>query len=690
MKVLLSTSPHVRHPAVLQNDFTPDASLMYGFAPVGLLSLAAVLRRDRPAAVCEIYDLNRRILSGALPLDARFYAAAAEDICSHEPDVVGFMTECDSYHHILQITRAIKQTLPDCMVVLGGPHASAVAQRTLEEWDSVDAVVIGEGEATFPELLDALATRSDLPVSGALIRGGPGGILRGGNRALIDHLDNLPVPAYEMYRPDPGEEIFIEVGRGCPFKCEFCSTAPFWGRRHRVKSSARILHEVHLVKELFGTTRVHFTHDLFTTDRNWVRAVCEALENAGAPVRWTCSARTDTVDEELLSLMARAGCNAIYFGVESGSQRILSEIRKNISLTQSFKMLEACRDAGITPNAGFIAGFPTEDAESLRETFDGYERALRLGCRPTHLFGYCPFADSSLYARLKELECRGHFVDLPLGAETDLANRQLVRSDPVLYGAYFRPRLPGVVPGELNAIDGVDEFSPLVEAALIPALELARLVGGMYEVYSRWLPWIHAHNDTRGAPAHRRSYGTPAVFATFVLEALGDMPETSAATLAVARAVRLNLSVAESASMPLSTTMASHRSLPLPAVEASSPITLNTLLSPGSVVATLALDYDVTPALLGRLELPLEEEPTYLVWQVSGTRSVRLLRVEQMLFDALEALGKNPATAGELFLGRLCVETQRGAEGAAQLDVSAMLASLESAAREGLIKAHHD
>ncbi|MGB8507961.1 MAG: radical SAM protein, partial [Pyrinomonadaceae bacterium] len=400
---------------------------------------------------------------------------------------------------------------------------------------------------------------------------------------------------------------------------------------------------------------------------------------------------TDTVDEDLLSVMARAGCDAIYFGIESGSPRILGEIRKNISLSQSFAMLEACRDAGITPNAGFIAGFPTEDAGSLRETFDGYERALRLGCRPTHLFGYCPFADSSMYARLKEMECRGHFVDLPLGAQTDMANRQLVRSDSVLYGSYFRPRLPDVVPGELNAIDGVDEFSPLVEAALAPTLALARLAGGMYEVFSRWLPWIHARNDARGAPAHRRSYGTPAAFATFVLETLGNMPEVSAAIIAVARAVQVNLSVAESASASASTTMASHRSLVLPTMEPSTPITLNTLLSPGSIVATLALDYDVTPALLGRPELPLKEEPTYLVWQVSGERFVRLLRVEQMLFDALETLGRNPATAGELFLGRLGVETPPGAtEGAARLDAAAMLASLESAAREGLIKAHHD
>src|SRR5215212_4914757 len=146
MKILLVTSPHVRHAAVLQNDFQPDPSLMYSFAPVGLLSLQAVLRRDEPASSCEIYDLNRKILAGSFALDGSFYNAVATDLCSTSPDVIGFMTECDSYHHVLQIGAAIKHIAPGCKFVLGGPHASAVARPTLARCSYVDAIVIGEGE----------------------------------------------------------------------------------------------------------------------------------------------------------------------------------------------------------------------------------------------------------------------------------------------------------------------------------------------------------------------------------------------------------------------------------------------------------------------------------------------------------------------------------------------------------------
>src|SRR5262245_8106411 len=106
MRIVLATSPHVRHPAVLESDFAPQPSMMYSFAPVGLLALSAMLREDlqiEPA----LFDTNQEIVRGAIPLDPYFYRSAAERISAHEPDVLGFMTECDSYHHVLQIMEQV-------------------------------------------------------------------------------------------------------------------------------------------------------------------------------------------------------------------------------------------------------------------------------------------------------------------------------------------------------------------------------------------------------------------------------------------------------------------------------------------------------------------------------------------------------------------------------------------------------
>ncbi|RSK38915.1 B12-binding domain-containing radical SAM protein [Hymenobacter perfusus] len=689
MKLLLATSPHVRHAAVLQSDFKPLATVMYSFAPLGLLSLTAIVQERRPDISCALYDINRRVLSGALKLDNQFYRAAAEDICADQPDVIGFMTECDSYHHVLQIAMAIKEHAPKSKIVLGGPHASAVAELTLERYKAIDAIVLGEGELTFIDLLSALECDIQKSVLGALTRGADGDILKGGSRPLIAHLDDLPIPAYDHYQPDPGEEIFLEVGRGCPFKCEFCSTAPFWGRRHRVKSPARILKEIALLRELYGTTRVHFTHDLFTTDRKWVVAVCNALIDSGSPVRWTCSARTDTVDKPLLDLMSRAGCNAIYFGLESGSQRMLHEIRKDIPLQQSLDVLEVCLKAGITPNAGFIAGFPTEDRQSLMETFNAYEKALRLGSRPTHLFGYCPFVDSSMYARLNGLQCSGHFVDLPLGVETDRNNRVIIKSDPDLFGSYYRAILPDLMPGQEGVIDALDEFSPLVEAMLAPTLALADITGGMYEVYRAWLTWIHTRNDAEDAQSYRRGYGTPADFATFVLAELRKQPPVRSAAIAAAEAILVNMRVAEHVSTFESISIASYRSLILPTLESLPDILLGTSFSQGAILESIALDYDVTPALSGHSDLPANPEPTFLAWQIQDDGSIRLLQVDYCIYAVIKALKRGTMTAAELFVFQL--DGNEDLMGIApQKDVSTLIASLSNAAREGLIRVHHD
>src|SRR5262245_11927679 len=636
MQLVLSTSPHVRHPAVLQNDFTIEQSVMYSFAPVGLLALSAVLRQTLSLQPV-LFDLNQHIVQGDIRLDAGFYQHAAACICTHEPDVLGFMTECDSYHHVLQIMEQVKRRRPSCRCVLGGPHASAVAQRTMERKPFVDAIVIGEGERTLPDLVTAFAAGSEAPVPGAWRRVASG-VVDGGPRPLVATLDELPIPAYDMYKGSRDEEIFIEVGRGCPFQCTFCSTAPFWQRKHRVKSPKRILAEIDLVQQLFGSHRVHFTHDLLTTDRHWVGHLCEALVAAGTPVKWTCSARTDTVDVELFQTMAAAGCDAIYFGIESGSQRILSDIKKAVPIEQSLDVLRECRDAGIRPNAGFIIGFPTEDRDSLRETFDAYERALALSTRPTHIFGFCPFASSTMYPSLQHMGCNGHFLDIPMDPSLDAANRALIASDPELFGSYFRPN----VDVGRTRLHGIDEFSSILEPMALPAHRLSQALGGMLEVFDRWTAWIERHNVATGASPYRRFYGTPLHLCEFVIEELRAVCGPDDPMLQLAEVIGTSFEMARKWSRLPPTTMATYRSLDMPHVDAS--VRLGDRLRLKTVIATKRIDYDLVPLLDATLKPASEPERTrtYLMWDLSDERQVRLSRIEPFLYMALEQLQEGP------------------------------------------------
>lgn len=435
--------------------------------------------------------------------------------------------------------------------------------------------------------------------------------------------------------------------------------------------------------ELYGPRRLHFTHDLFTTDRRWVRALCETLIAADSKTPWTCSARTDLVDDDLLRLMAAAGCSAIYFGIESGSQRILDAVDKAVSLKRSLWALERCRAHGISANAGFILGFPEDDAESARETFDAYVQALELGCRPTHIFGFCPFVASSMFAGLGELRNTGHYLDLPMGKETDAANRARVAAQPELFASYFRPAASGLWDLGAGCMEGVDEFSPLVEAAVLPALTLARRRGGMLNVYRAWIDWVGAQNTARRVDAGRRWYGTPAQFCRFLEEALAAEAEDEAALGAdVARvlAVGFGLSAAPALTSPEPTSMANHRSIP-------SRVTFRELglaarVRQADVARTLTVSHDVAAALAWR---PGEPHPiatrtvTHLVWRVSKTGEVSLLAVEPPIFALLRDLDAGPLSAAELI-----ATWSREPGRAAQANLDGVAACVDDALAAGL------
>lgn len=643
MQIVLATSPHVRHPAVLQNDFVPNPAVMYSFAPVGLLALSAVLRSALNITPV-LFDTNKSIVNGTIPLDSKFYRTAAECICAHDPDVLGFMTECDSYHHVLQIAEQVKRMRPRCRFVLGGPHASAVATQTMERRSFVDAIVVGEGEYSFRDLISSYMRGSDELLPGIISRTSDGHVRDGGTRALAPALDELPIPAYDLYHGTSEEEIFVEVGRGCPFQCTFCSTAPFWKRRHRVKSPARILAEIRLVQELFQSRRVHFTHDLLTTDKHWVTALCNALLAAGTPVKWTCSARTDTVDSNLLELMAAAGCNAIYFGIESGSQRILREIQKDIPIHDSLEILRTCRRTGITPNAGFIVGFPADDTQSVRDTFSAFEEALRLGTKPTHIFGFCPFAQSSLYQRLDSLECHKHFLDIPMDDALDSANRNLIAAEPELFGSYFRP-----VSKEFGTLlYGIDEFSCIVEPVLLPALALARAWGGMLNVYQKWTEWIQNRNLGAGASPNRRFYGGPLPFCEFVLAGLRALYPPDHYIVELAEVIRTGLDVASKWPAAPPTSMAGHRSFDLP--QLSCGIELGDQLRLNAPVATIRLKHDLSGLVNAGPENARdpEERETYFMWHRSPDNRIQFSQIDEFLHTALQRLQEGPQPVAAL------------------------------------------
>ena len=139
------------------------------------------------------------------------------------------------------------------------------------------------------------------------------------------------MPAYDLY-PHIKDCIYapLEAGRGCPFACSFCSTNDFFRRRFRLKSPEVLVGQMRRMKERYGIQTFDLVHDMFTVDRKKVVAFCEVVESSGHKFHWNCSARTDCIDDGLISHMARAGCIGVFFGIDTGSERMQKVINKGL------------------------------------------------------------------------------------------------------------------------------------------------------------------------------------------------------------------------------------------------------------------------------------------------------------------------------------------------------------------------
>ena len=514
MKVVLVTSPHLNH-AAFQEGVVPLGSdrgkIAQTFAPMGLLSLA-VSAAD--LADIEIQDINKAINAGRLPLSSNFYDAAASWLLEGNPDLVAFMSEADSYHHLLRICAALRSRRAKVRTLLGGPHATAVHRETVERFPAVDFVICGEGELAFPALIDGLR-KGDLSAVGNLTYRRDEKVTVNETVPLIADLDDLPWPDYSLIDLEPDDEIFVEVGRGCPMACNFCFTAPYWQRLHRIKSPQRLLAEFTELKAKYGRTDLNLTHDLFTTVRPWVLDFCRRLRDSGLGITWTCSSRTDRLDEELIEAMAGAGCRNIYFGVESGTAAMQERIEKNLDLEESFTVVSRVSDAGIGVTIGFIAGLPGETESSLRGSLTEGFRYLALDDSIVHLFGYNPYRGSSVLDQIgDDLVFDPHFVDFPLGPEAHEQNCQLMRKQLDLFSRYTW--LASYDDLDLATLRSAEEFFPIINAVRPLALAVVERGVEPLGLLAAWTEYIYQRNRERGRSGSGLYRGDIADFLDFM------------------------------------------------------------------------------------------------------------------------------------------------------------------------------
>ncbi|MGB9631260.1 MAG: B12-binding domain-containing radical SAM protein, partial [Candidatus Methanodesulfokora sp.] len=192
---------------------------------------------------------------------------------------------------------------------------------------------------------------------------------------LIPNLDEIPIPAYDLlpmhlYRFESLRFGTIITSRGCPFNCIFCSSSLQFGKRWRAHSKERVIEELRILHQDYGVREVEFLDDTFTLDRRRAREISREIVREGLDISWTASSRVNTFDLETGREMKRAGAHTIYFGIESGSQKILDLIGKGITVEQSISAVKSAKKAKLRALGSFIIGFPEETEDDIRRTID--------------------------------------------------------------------------------------------------------------------------------------------------------------------------------------------------------------------------------------------------------------------------------------------------------------------------------
>ncbi len=516
MNILLVTSPHLDHSFFHRNTNSTTnraINIAQKFVPMGLLSIATALHEFTSV---KILDINKALNKKFIKLDHNFYNSIVDWLLSYSPDLIGFMTEADSYHHLLRIAEQLKRTSPEILFLMGGPHASAVHYDTIKDIEYVDFILRGEGEKAFVSLVKELSAKSSLSKVGNLTYRQNKNVFVNPDLPLISNLDDLPFPDFSLIELEDEDIIYLEIGRGCPFRCNFCFTAPYWQRKHRIKSSARIIQELKYLKENYSRTDFNFTHDLFTTDRKWVLSFCKALVENKLNITWTCSSRTDTLDEEQIHWLAAAGCRNIYFGIESGSRDMQKKICKNLDLEEAFTIVKSTVNSGIGVTVGFIAGLPGESEYSLRQTLEESFKYLALKDSTVHLFGYHPYVGSNNFSNIeKHLVFNPNFVDFPLPSEVHQENCKFMSSHFKLFTRYSCPNNYNSL--NLGLLKAADEFFPLVNALRELLLFLhSRFEIDLFRILNDWSIWIFNKNKQQGENEERLYQGNIEEFLQFL------------------------------------------------------------------------------------------------------------------------------------------------------------------------------
>ncbi len=334
--------------------------------PLGPLYLTAVLEQHGYQVDFRDYQL----CEGANNFDVDLFY----HFLGNSAGILGVSCFIDTLPLVVLTLEKVKREHPEKTIILGGPGPSSVADELLRHFPFIDIVVRGEGEEAIVDLMRRSKEGGIDRTPGISYRCGLE-VRHNPSAPRIRDLGSLPFPAYHHLDWDRYSRARIITARGCPYACTFCDIPGLWHRRCVPRSIDSVITEMELLSGQFGKTVVDICDDIFVLDRDRVLATCQRLKGRG--LSWTCFGRVNLIDEEVMRHMAEAGCFNIFYGIESGSDRVLAQIAKGTSVAQAESVMAlSCDYFGVT--ASYIWGFPFEGLDDFYQTIQSMARVVRI------------------------------------------------------------------------------------------------------------------------------------------------------------------------------------------------------------------------------------------------------------------------------------------------------------------------
>lgn len=330
--------------------------------------------------------------------------------------VLGFTALTCDMEFVNQLCKYAKDKFPDVLTILGGYHATAMPERTMEETD-FDMLVTGEGEITLLKILEGYKTGDLKNIPGTVVREN-NTIKINPSREYIKDLDEIPHPAYDLVNIEgylheirhnkeieTNRTICLLVSRGCPFDCAFCSSKLMWNRQLRFFSVDWIISLLNKLVNEYNIDSISFLDDEFVVHPIKINEFCDRMIEGGLnkKIRWSCQTTVKTINRnpEILKKMKEAGCVLVRFGIESGSDESLSYLKNNLTTVQeNYDAIKLCKKDGINTFGSLILGAPEENIDNILQTIKFIETS---GINYVDVFVLTPLPETQAWHDYKRL-----------------------------------------------------------------------------------------------------------------------------------------------------------------------------------------------------------------------------------------------------------------------------------------------